>query len=96
MDDAKEKIVIMSYSTKVLDLIEELLQQREYKFSRIDGKVNSSNIINQFNKPKSEEFVLLSTAQIGGVGLNLIGVNRLIMFDASWNPALDEQVNNSE
>ena len=27
----------------------------------------------------------------GGAGLNLIGANRLILFDPSWNPAIDQQ-----
>ncbi|RCN27292.1 helicase protein [Ancylostoma caninum] len=27
----------------------------------------------------------------GGVGLNLIGASRLILFDSDWNPALDLQ-----
>ncbi|KHJ82404.1 hypothetical protein OESDEN_17902 [Oesophagostomum dentatum] len=28
---------------------------------------------------------------LGGVGLNLIGASRLILFDSDWNPALDLQ-----
>lgn len=34
-------------------------------------------------------FMLSSKA--GGCGLNLIGANRLVMFDPDWNPANDEQ-----
>lgn len=31
------------------------------------------------------------SSKAGGCGLNLIGANRLIMFDPDWNPANDEQ-----
>ena len=31
-------------------------------------------------------------AEAGGVGLNLIGANRLVLLDPDWNPATDHQV----
>jgi DNA repair and recombination RAD54-like protein len=33
--------------------------------------------------------LVASTA--GGCGLNLIGANRLVLFDGDWNPANDKQ-----
>ena len=32
-----------------------------------------------------------SFVQVGGVGLNLTGADRVIMVDVGWNPAADEQ-----
>ncbi|KAL5982445.1 DNA-dependent ATPase protein rad54 [Asimina triloba] len=39
-----------------------------------------------------DEFVFLLSSKAGGCGLNLIGGNRLILFDPDWNPANDKQV----
>lgn len=36
-------------------------------------------------------FVFLLSSKAGGCGLNLIGANRLILFDPDWNPAVDKQ-----
>jgi SNF2 family DNA or RNA helicase len=33
----------------------------------------------------------LLSSKAGGVGLNLIGANHLVLLDPSWNPADDEQ-----
>uniref|UniRef100_UPI00358E21A6 DNA repair and recombination protein RAD54-like n=1 Tax=Myxine glutinosa TaxID=7769 RepID=UPI00358E21A6 len=40
---------------------------------------------------QSPEFIFMLSSKAGGCGLNLIGANRLIMFDPDWNPANDEQ-----
>ena len=36
--------------------------------------------------------VFLLSSKAGGVGLNLIGASRLVLFDIDWNPAHDIQV----
>lgn len=35
--------------------------------------------------------MFLLSSKAGGCGLNLIGANRLILFDPDWNPATDKQ-----
>lgn len=35
--------------------------------------------------------ILLLSAKAGGVGLNLPGASRLVLFDSDWNPASDVQ-----
>ena len=40
---------------------------------------------------QSAEFVFMLSSKAGGCGLNLIGANRLVMFDPDWNPANDDQ-----
>jgi hypothetical protein len=53
------------------------------------GSVKSSarmSLVQRFNASYSTDFVFLLSARAGGVGLNLIGANRLILFDPDWVP----------
>ena len=40
---------------------------------------------------QSGDFIFMLSSKAGGCGLNLIGANRLVMFDPDWNPANDDQ-----
>jgi len=40
-----------------------------------------SKIVSRFNDPEGKEFVFLLSSKAGGCGINLIGANRLILFD---------------
>jgi DNA repair and recombination RAD54-like protein len=64
-------------------------------------------LVDQFNNPEGKEFIFLLSSKAGGCGINLIGANRLILFDpgtlfrhlylvkpnalSDWNPAADQQ-----
>ena len=45
----------------------------------------------QFNDPSENCFAFLLSSKAGGCGINLIGGNRLVLFDPDWNPANDKQ-----
>ena len=45
----------------------------------------------EFNDPSSSLVAFLLSSKAGGCGLNLIGGNRLVLFDPDWNPAVDKQ-----
>lgn len=50
------------------------------------------NCINGFNQSdQSSQFIFLLSKKTGGTGINLIGANRLILFDSDWNPSNDRQ-----
>ena len=61
---------------------------------RLDGSVPAnkrSSIVRHFNDPQSPFAILLLSARAGGVGLNLVGANRIFLFEPDWNPATDSQ-----
>lgn len=55
-----------------------------YGYFRLDGTMGitkRSKIVDQFNDPEGSEFVFLLSSKAGGCGINLIGANRLVLFD---------------
>nr|XP_018906080.1 PREDICTED: DNA repair and recombination protein RAD54B-like [Bemisia tabaci] len=90
---SKERIVLVSYSTQTLDLLATLCDRNRYKYLRLDGTTPAAQripIVDRFNSDK-DHFVFLLSAKAGGVGLNLVGASRLVLFDSDWNPATDLQ-----
>ena len=90
-----EKIVLVSNYTSTLTILAQLLTSLSLPFLRLDGSVPSAKrqeLVNTFNRtPSSKYFAFLLSARAGGVGLNLIGASRIVLFDVDWNPATDAQ-----
>ncbi|KAL3868004.1 hypothetical protein ACJMK2_040844 [Sinanodonta woodiana] len=87
------KVLLFSYSTQVLDILEHYIMCTSYEYRRIDGSVSSKKrmtIVREFNREPSIFICLIST-KAGGLGLNLTGANRVVIFDPNWNPAHDLQ-----
>jgi DNA repair and recombination protein RAD54B len=90
-----EKIVLVSNYTSTLDLLANLLSSLSLPFLRLDGSTPSAKrqgLVDEFNRtPASLCFAFLLSAKAGGIGLNLIGASRLVLFDVDWNPSTELQ-----
>ncbi|CAH1273323.1 ERCC6 [Branchiostoma lanceolatum] len=87
------RVLLFSQSKQMLDLMEEFVQDQSYTYMRMDGTTTISSRqpkITKFNKDTSI-FVFLLTTRVGGLGVNLTGANRVIIFDPDWNPSTDMQ-----
>lgn len=91
-----DRVLIFSQFTKVLDILEAVLNSIDIYFTRIDGSTDISSrqpLIDQFRDDDSITAFLLTT-KAGGTGLNLMMANKVIIFDASLNPQDDVQAEN--
>lgn len=90
-----EKVVLVSNYTSTLDLLAVLLTSLSLPFLRLDGSTPANKrqeLVDDFNRSSlSSCFAFLLSAKAGGIGLNLIGASRLVLFDVDWNPATDMQ-----
>ncbi|CAH8573186.1 unnamed protein product [Schistosoma haematobium] len=90
-----DRLVLVSNFTQTLNLLEKLCNLVTGQPSlRLDGQTTNkqrAEVVQRINDPTSHDRILLLSSRAGGVGLNLIGANYLILFDMDWNPANDAQ-----
>jgi DNA excision repair protein ERCC-6 len=87
------RVLIFTQCRATLDILEKYVIEQEYEYRRMDGSTNASSrnhMVNEFNSNENI-FVFLLTTKVGGLGLNLIGANKIIIFDPDWNPSNDLQ-----
>lgn len=102
-----DRVLAFSQSLFTLNLIEDFLARNNIKYPegqtdawtrnvnyyRLDGSTSAlerEKLINEFNHNPKIHLFLVST-RAGSLGINLVGANRAIVFDASWNPCHDTQ-----
>lgn len=87
------KVLLFTTWTQILDVVEDYLLMRKYKYVRLDGSTKlemRKENIKQFNADP-ETFIFIITTRTGGVGLNLMSADTVIMYDPDWNPQADLQ-----
>ncbi|KAM7416043.1 hypothetical protein PAMA_018221 [Pampus argenteus] len=89
----RDKVLLFSLSTKLLDVLESYCMAEGLDYSRLDGTTKSKErlqIVKEFNSSSHINLCLVST-MAGGLGLNIVGANVVVLFDPTWNPANDLQ-----
>lgn len=100
------QVLIFSQMTSVLNVMEDYLNWRKWRYCRIDGSTNIDERQNQMdvfnaektgasdgsrNKADDRHFVFLLSTRAGGLGINLTSADTCIIFDSDWNPHADSQ-----
>lgn len=93
------KTLLFCQTRQMLDILEKfvanlpLLNGGEFNYLRMDGSTPISRrqmLVDKFNRDPNMHVFLLTT-KVGGLGVNLTGADRVIIYDPDWNPSTDIQ-----
>ncbi|PRQ25810.1 putative DNA helicase chromatin remodeling SNF2 family [Rosa chinensis] len=87
------RVLLFMQTQQMLDIIESFLVAGEYSYRRMDGLTAIKHrmaLIDEFNN-SNDVFIFILTTKVGGLGTNLTGANRVLIFDPDWNPSTDMQ-----
>lgn len=88
------RVLLFAQTQQMLDIIENFLIAVDYSYRRMDGATpvkHRMTLIDEFNN-SDDVFIFILTTKVGGLGTNLTGADRVIIFDPDWNPSTDIQV----
>lgn len=88
------RVLIFSQMSRLLDILEDYCYLRDYEYCRIDGSTSHEDrieAIDDYNKPDSNKFIFLLTTRAGGLGINLVTADTVVLYDSDWNPQADLQ-----
>uniref|UniRef100_A0AAY4EH61 Proliferation-associated SNF2-like protein n=1 Tax=Denticeps clupeoides TaxID=299321 RepID=A0AAY4EH61_9TELE len=87
------KVLIFSQMTSLLDILMDYCYLRDYKYSRLDGKMKIAERDENIRKfsEDPEIFLFLLSTRAGGLGINLTAADTVIIYDSDWNPQADLQ-----
>ncbi|KAJ2845871.1 DNA repair protein rhp26, partial [Coemansia brasiliensis] len=88
------KVLLFSQTRQMLDILERMISEMpNMEYRRMDGSTpiqQRAPLVDEFNTSKAI-FVFLLTTKVGGLGINLTGADRVILFSPDWNPSSDMQ-----
>lgn len=90
----KRQVLIFSQMTRILDILEDYCNYREYQYCRIDGDTDMDSRdrqIEEYTAENSSKFIFLLSTRAGGLGINLATADTVILYDSDWNPQVDLQ-----
>ncbi|KAG0366182.1 hypothetical protein BGZ54_005705 [Gamsiella multidivaricata] len=89
----KHRVLLFSQTRTMLDILEKFIKSEGYVYRRMDGMTpiqNRMGLVDEYNA-RDDIYVFLLTTKVGGLGVNLTGADRVIIFDPDWNPSTDIQ-----
>lgn len=87
------RVLLYFQMTRMIDLMEEYLTYRNYKYCRLDGSTkleDRRDTVHDF-QTRPEIFIFLLSTRAGGLGINLTSADTVIFYDSDWNPTIDSQ-----
>lgn len=92
--DTGHKTLLFAQHRIMLDILEKYVKSLSgFKYRRMDGNTPiqaRQNMVDEFNNDPGLHVFLLTT-KVGGLGINLTGADRVIIYDPDWNPSTDLQ-----
>jgi DNA helicase INO80 len=87
------RCLIYFQMTKMIDLMEEYISYKQYKYMRLDGSSKISDRRDMVTdwQTRPEIFLFLLSTRAGGLGINLTAADTVIFYDSDWNPTVDQQ-----
>jgi DNA excision repair protein ERCC-6 len=92
--DTGHKTLLFAQHRIMLDILEKFVRSLSgFKYRRMDGNTpipQRQSMVDEFNTDPNLHVFLLTT-KVGGLGINLTGADRVIIYDPDWNPSTDLQ-----
>lgn len=92
--DQGHRVLLFAQTQQMLDILENFMIASGYDYRRMDGFTpvrQRMALIDEFNN-SDDVFIFILTTKVGGLGTNLTGADRVIIYDPDWNPSTDMQV----
>ena len=84
------RVIVFSQFTTMLDLIRPRLDAAGIRYALLTGSTRDRPAaIAEFDSGKAQVFLI--SLKAGGVGLNLVSADTVVLYDPWWNPAVEEQ-----
>ncbi|OCK98141.1 uncharacterized protein K441DRAFT_685116 [Cenococcum geophilum 1.58] len=93
LKEGNHRVLLYFQMTRMIDLMEEYLTYRNYKYCRLDGSTkleDRRDTVADF-QTRPDIFIFLLSTRAGGLGINLTSADTVIFYDSDWNPTIDSQ-----